>query len=228
MTTMSGTHKSSICFCLPQTNGAFRRAFRVYTREDLLDTRIVPLSEIPSSIFWGQQDRFRDTLYHGTQPFIFYIPTSVAHIMFEEAIGGQHSFVLQLSPIALQDILALDILCQFINPTDCTFFVPCTNMPVLIHRFSHLPPINRSIMYISARYRRMTIFAQCPFTELTRIQVAIPDIAYGTSMQTVRWSDIAVNDYILAELSINRVFGVNGMWAMNYRLLGATRIATLA
>ena len=99
------------------------RSFRVYTRQDVQDTQIMALSSIPSSICWGQEDRHRDTLYHGTQPFVFYVPASVGYIVFEETNGGLYNFVLELSPIALRDVLALDVLCHFINPVDCAFLI---------------------------------------------------------------------------------------------------------
>ena len=61
-----------------------------------------------------------------------------------------------------------------------------------------------------------------------QLQVTIPDVSFGSDTGYIAWADVSLNDYILAELSVTRTFDVDGVWTVRYRLLGATRIASVA
>ena len=65
---------------------------------------------------WGYRSRDRDTLYHGSRPFVFYVPSAVTYIALSEADDGRHALTLDLAPLALHDILALDLLASFARP----------------------------------------------------------------------------------------------------------------
>lgn len=58
------------------------------------------------------------------------------------------------------------------------------------------------------------------------MQVVIADTAEGTGDDLVGWGDVFVDDYLLVELAVLRVYDTPRTWSIQYKLLAATRIAT--
>ena len=151
-------------------NYMLHSAFRTYALGYMLDTEVVPLSELPTNLAWGRRLRHRDTLYSGAHPFVFYIPASVTYIAFDENFSGLYNFTIELSPIALRDILALDILCYFIDPVDRKYMATPSNAFKLIISSRQLSSRHSGVCYTSMRGRRTyKLFGpdDCTFISIT-------------------------------------------------------------
>ena len=111
------------CICILLTVH-FCRAFRDMPGGPLIDARVVSLSNFPPSLTWGCCAQDTDTLYNGSRPFVFYTPAYVTDVLFEEIRTGVHRLVVELSPLALRDIVALDALVDYVSPADreCCLF----------------------------------------------------------------------------------------------------------
>ena len=74
------------------------------------------LGRARSTHAWGFADQNCDTLYLGPHPFVFYMPGSVKYITFEHRGNGLYRLELDVLPLALPDIVALDMLANFASP----------------------------------------------------------------------------------------------------------------
>lgn len=97
-------------------------ALRLYIPPDLLDGHVVSLGRVRSTQAWGFEDRNFDTLYRGPHPFVFYMPGSVKYITFEHRGNGLYRLELDVLPLALPDIVGLDIIANFGTPVAGTPF----------------------------------------------------------------------------------------------------------
>lgn len=103
-----------------------RRALREYTRGDSVETHIFPLSSVRSTFVWGFEHDNVDTLYYGPRPFVFLMAGRITYITFDYVGGGRWQLDLELLPLALEDVIALDILQGFARPVSCKRYVcPC-------------------------------------------------------------------------------------------------------
>ena len=75
-----------------------------------------PLSSVRSTHTWGYQTQHLDTLYYGPQPFLFYMPGSVTYISLAHQGGDLYRLDLEILPLALEDVIGLDILASFGSP----------------------------------------------------------------------------------------------------------------
>ena len=57
-----------------------------------------------------------DTLYYGPQPFLFYMPGTVTYIALSHEGGNLYRLDLEVLPLALEDVIGLDILASFGSP----------------------------------------------------------------------------------------------------------------
>ncbi|PIL22292.1 hypothetical protein GSI_14980 [Ganoderma sinense ZZ0214-1] len=167
-------------------------AFRVYTHAAMNTMRVVPLSGIPHALMWGYNNDNPDNLYYGSEPFVFYAPVKVTHIALEDEGNDEQCLILELAPLALQEIVALDFLMAFAHPVT-------TDFP-----------------------RVITVAT----TLSTEDDFIIPDSAFAFNDDNVNWADVKVDDYLVAELSVYRVWSTPHTWVLQYRLQEATRVAT--
>lgn len=78
--------------------------------------RILPLSTVRPGFTWGYRGMGRDTLYYASRPFAFFMPGRVTYIEFEETATSRYHLDLEMTPLALQDIVALDTLIGYGRP----------------------------------------------------------------------------------------------------------------